>query len=44
MNVDTPREDDPDTQCGFGSFRPGFLQVGELLPRPSFCSKYGYFK
>ncbi|XP_060594364.1 solute carrier organic anion transporter family member 2B1-like, partial [Ruditapes philippinarum] len=27
MNVDTPREDDPDTQCGFGSFRPGFLQI-----------------
>ncbi|XP_060600480.1 solute carrier organic anion transporter family member 1C1-like isoform X2 [Ruditapes philippinarum] len=27
INVDTPREDDPDTQCGFGSFRPGFLQI-----------------
>ncbi|XP_060594234.1 solute carrier organic anion transporter family member 2B1-like [Ruditapes philippinarum] len=27
MNVDTLREDDPDTQCGFGTFRPGFLQI-----------------
>jgi hypothetical protein len=39
INGDIRCEPDPDTQCGFGSFRPQFLQVGQNVYPKSYPKK-----